>query len=105
VRLKTPRTGQVVVDDKVHGEVVFENAELDDLIIARSDGTPTYHLTVVVDDIDMAVTHVIRGDDHLNNTPRQIHILEALGAKRPVYAHVPMINGSDGKKLSKRHGA
>lgn len=105
VRLKTPRSGRVVVHDEVHGEVVFDNAELDDLIIARSDGTPTYHLTVVVDDIDMAVTHVIRGDDHLNNTPRQIHILEALGAERPIYAHVPMINGGDGKKLSKRHGA
>ncbi len=105
VRLKTPQNGQVVVDDRVHGKVVFDNTELDDLIIARSDGTPTYHLTVVVDDIDMGVTHVIRGDDHLNNTPRQIHILESLGGVRPVYAHVPMINGSDGKKLSKRHGA
>ena len=105
VRFKTPRGGDLVVADHVHGEVVFSNDELDDLIIARSDGTPTYHLTVVVDDIDMGITHVIRGDDHLNNTPRQIHILEALGATRPVYAHVPMINGPDGKKLSKRHGA
>ena len=105
VRLRTPQTGAVVVDDQVHGNVTFNNDELDDLIIARSDGTPTYHLTVVVDDMDMGITHVIRGDDHLNNTPRQIHILEALGAARPVYAHLPMINGPDGKKLSKRHGA
>lgn len=105
VRFRTPQGGQLVVADRVHGEVVFSNDELDDLIIARSDGSPTYHLTVVVDDIDMGITHVIRGDDHLNNTPRQIHILEGLGAQRPVYAHVPMINGPDGKKLSKRHGA
>ncbi len=105
VRFRTPQSGDLVVADRVHGQVVFLNDELDDLIIARSDGTPTYHLTVVVDDIDMGITHVIRGDDHLNNTPRQIHILEGLGATRPVYAHVPMINGSDGKKLSKRHGA
>jgi len=105
VRLRTPQAGDVVVADRVHGDVVFSNDELDDLIIARSDGTPTYHLTVVVDDLDMGITHVIRGDDHLNNTPRQIHILEALGGQRPVYAHVPMINGPDGKKLSKRHGA
>ncbi|MEQ8694096.1 MAG: glutamate--tRNA ligase [Gammaproteobacteria bacterium] len=105
MRFRTPQDGNVVIDDKVRGDVVISNAELDDLIIARSDGTPTYHLTVVVDDIDMGVTHVIRGDDHLNNTPRQVHILEALGAARPVYAHIPMINGTDGKKLSKRHGA
>ena len=105
IRFRTPLSGTVVVDDHVRGAVTFQNSELDDLIIARSDGTPTYHLTVVVDDIDMDVTHVIRGDDHLNNTPRQIHILEALGASRPVYAHIPMINGPDGKKLSKRHGA
>lgn len=105
VRLRTPPLGEVVVADEVHGNVVFSNEELDDLIIARSDGTPTYHLTVVVDDLDMGITHVIRGDDHLTNTPRQIHILEALGGVRPVYAHLPMINGPDGKKLSKRHGA
>lgn len=105
VRFRTPQGGNLVVADRVHGDVTFSNDELDDLIIARSDGTPTYHLTVVVDDIDMGITHVIRGDDHLNNTPRQIHILEGLGATRPVYAHVPMINGPDGKKLSKRHGA
>ncbi|MCB1746018.1 MAG: glutamate--tRNA ligase [Gammaproteobacteria bacterium] len=105
VRFRTPPDGTIVIDDHVRGAVTFQNSELDDLIIARSDGTPTYHLTVVVDDIDMGVTHVIRGDDHLNNTPRQVHILEALGADRPVYAHIPMINGPDGKKLSKRHGA
>jgi len=105
VRFKTPLGGGLAVDDKVHGYINTSNDELDDLIIARSDGTPTYHLTVVVDDIDMGITHVIRGDDHINNTPRQVHILEALGAERPIYAHVPMINGADGKKLSKRHGA
>lgn len=105
IRFRTPPDGEVVIEDVVRGRVVISNAELDDLVIARSDGSPTYHLTVVVDDIDMGVTHVVRGDDHLNNTPRQIHILEALGAARPVYAHIPMINGADGKKLSKRHGA
>ena len=85
--------------------MVFENGELDDLIIARSDGSPTYNFTVVVDDLDMRVSHVIRGDDHLNNTPRQVNILKALGAAPPVYAHVPMILGEDGRRLSKRHGA
>ena len=105
VRLRTPLEGVVVNDDRVRGAVTIQNRELDDLIIARSDGSPTYHLSVVVDDIDMGITHVLRGDDHLNNTPRQIHILEAIGAVRPVYAHIPMINGSNGKKLSKRHGA
>ena len=105
VRFRNPLDGEVVVDDQVHGTVVFQNSELDDLIIARSDGTPTYNFTVVVDDNDMQITHVIRGDDHLNNTPRQINILLALGAHLPVYAHLPMILGSDGKKLSKRTGA
>lgn len=105
VRFKNPAEGQVVVNDMVRGKVVFQNTELDDLIIARSDGTPTYNLTVVVDDMDMKINHVIRGDDHLNNTPRQINILSALGAEPPVYAHVPMIMGDDGKRLSKRHGA
>jgi glutamyl-tRNA synthetase len=85
--------------------VVFDNQELDDLIIARSDGTPTYNFTVVIDDFDMSITHVIRGDDHLNNTPRQMNMLAALGAEQPVYAHLPMILGPDGAKLSKRHGA
>jgi len=89
----------------VHGPVVFENRELDDLVMARSDGTPTYNFCVVVDDMDMGITHVIRGDDHLNNTPRQMNMLRALGAAAPAYAHVPMILGADGAKLSKRHGA
>jgi glutamyl-tRNA synthetase len=105
VRFKNPLSGEVVVDDVVHGKVTFQNSELDDLIIARSDGTPTYNFCVVVDDMDMEITHVIRGDDHLNNTPRQLNMLLALGAKPPVYAHLPMILGSDGAKLSKRHGA
>jgi glutamyl-tRNA synthetase len=105
IRFKNPVDGAVVVADVIHGNVVFENAQLDDLIIARSDGTPTYNFCVVVDDWDMKVTHVIRGDDHLNNTPRQINMLCALGATPPVYAHVPMILGADGAKLSKRHGA
>jgi glutamyl-tRNA synthetase len=105
IRFRNPADGEVVVDDQVHGRVVFQNSELDDLIIARSDGTPTYNFCVVVDDSDMGVTHVIRGDDHLNNTPRQMNMLRALGAAVPVYAHVPMILGADGAKLSKRHGA
>jgi glutamyl-tRNA synthetase len=95
----------VVVEDMIRGRVVFQSSELDDLIIARSDGTPTYNFTVVVDDMDMRITHVIRGDDHLNNTPRQMNMLKALGVTPPVYAHVPMILGSDGSRLSKRHGA
>lgn len=105
VRFKNPEDGDVVVDDLIRGRVVISNRELDDLIIARADGTPTYNFTVVVDDMDMHVTHVIRGDDHLNNTPRQLNMLRALGATAPVYAHVPMILGSDGTRLSKRHGA
>jgi len=105
IRFKNPLDGEVVIEDHVRGRVVVHNRELDDLIIERSDGTPTYNLTVVVDDWDMNISHVIRGDDHLNNTPRQINILTALGATIPEYAHVPMINGPDGKKLSKRHGA
>jgi glutamyl-tRNA synthetase len=105
VRFKNPIDGSVIVEDVIHGNVAFDNGQLDDLIIARSDGTPTYNFCVVVDDMDMKVTHVIRGDDHLNNTPRQINMLRALGAPTPVYAHVPMILGADGAKLSKRHGA
>src|SRR6202046_5133624 len=105
VRFKNPLAGEIVVNDIVHGRVVFQNAELDDLIIARSDGTPTYNFCVVVDDMDMRITHVIRGDDHLNNTPRQMNMLLALGQRPPVYAHLPMILGPDGTKLSKRHGA
>jgi glutamyl-tRNA synthetase len=105
IRFRNPLDGEVVVDDLVHGPVVFQNVELDDLIISRSDGNPTYNFCVVVDDMDMGVTHVIRGDDHLNNTPRQINMLRALGARLPSYSHVPMILGADGAKLSKRHGA
>jgi glutamyl-tRNA synthetase len=105
VRFKNPADGEVAVHDLIRGQVVFHNRELDDLIIARADGTPTYNLTVVVDDMDMAISHVIRGDDHLNNTPRQINILQALGARIPAYAHVPMILGADSQRLSKRHGA
>jgi glutamyl-tRNA synthetase len=105
VRFANPEEGATVVEDVVHGQVTFQNKELDDLIIARSDGTPTYNFCVVVDDADMGVTHVIRGDDHLNNTPRQMNMLLALGKAPPVYAHVPMILGPDGTKLSKRHGA
>jgi len=105
IRFKNPLDGVVEFDDLIRGKLSFANTELDDLILARSDGTPTYNFTVVVDDWDMKITHVIRGDDHINNTPRQINILRALGAMPPYYAHVPMILGSDGKRLSKRHGA
>lgn len=105
VRFKNPRQGEVSFLDHVKGEISVSNAELDDLIIKRSDGSPTYNLSVVVDDMDMDITHVIRGDDHVNNTPRQINILNALAAPVPEYAHVPMILGDDGKRLSKRHGA
>jgi len=105
VRFRNPLDGDVVVEDQVRGMVVFQNAELDDLIIARSDGTPTYNFSVIIDDFDMQITHVIRGDDHLNNTPKQMNMLAALGAEAPVYAHLPMILGPDGAKLSKRHGA
>lgn len=105
IRFKNPQQGEVLINDLILGDVTVSNAELDDLIIARSDGTPTYNLTVVVDDWDMEMTHVIRGNDHLNNTPRQINLLKALGAEIPQYAHIPMILGEDGKRLSKRHGA
>ncbi len=105
LRFKTPETGSVVIDDLVKGTIEIENAELDDLVICRSDGNPTYNLTVVADDIDMGITHVVRGDDHINNTPRQIHIFNALGAPLPKFAHLPMILGDDGKRMSKRHGA
>jgi glutamyl-tRNA synthetase len=105
VRFRNPTDGFVVIDDAIKGKVVVQNSELDDLIIARSDGSPTYNLTVIVDDMDMGITHVIRGDDHLNNTPRQINMLKALGAELPRYAHAPMILAEDGAKLSKRvHG-
>ncbi len=105
VRFRNPLEGSVTFNDIVRGRVVIANSEMDDLIIARSDGSPTYNLTVVVDDIDMGITHVIRGDDHTNNTPRQINIFRALGADLPVFAHVPLILGPDGRRLSKRHGA
>jgi glutamyl-tRNA synthetase len=105
LRFKTPTEGSVTVNDLIHGDVTFENTQLDDLVIIRSDGWPTYHFSVVIDDHDMDITHVFRGDDHLNNTPRQIHMIEALGYARPVYAHMPMILGADGARLSKRHGA
>jgi glutamyl-tRNA synthetase len=105
IRFRNPDDGEVVVDDLTRGPVVFSNEELDDLVIRRSDGSPTYNLTVVVDDWDMGITHVIRGDDHVNNTPRQVNILRALGQEPPRYAHVPMILGGDGARLSKRHGA
>ncbi|MEK7698584.1 MAG: glutamate--tRNA ligase, partial [Nitrospirota bacterium] len=105
VRFKMPQEGQTVVDDLIRGKIVFENNQLDDLIIMRSDGAPTYNFTVVVDDVDMKITHVIRGDDHLNNTPKQIHIYKALGYDIPLFAHLPMILGSDKTRLSKRHGA
>lgn len=105
VRFRNPAEGQVVLKDLIKGDIVFDNKELDDLIIARADGVPTYNFCVVVDDMDMGITHVIRGDDHVNNTPRQINILKALGATPPAYAHVSMILGADGAKLSKRHGA
>lgn len=105
VRFKNPLEGTVIWNDMVKGPISIANSELDDLIIARPDGTPTYNFCVVVDDWEMGITHVIRGDDHVNNTPRQINILEALGAEVPTYCHVPMILGPDGQKLSKRHGA
>lgn len=105
VRFKNPLSGTVVFNDRVKGKVEWSNEELDDLVLIRSDGFPTYNFAVVVDDLDMKITDVIRGDDHVNNTPRQINIYEALGAPVPAFAHLPMILGSDGTKLSKRHGA
>src|SRR4051812_8206644 len=105
IRLKAPLTGETVIEDQVQGRVVWQNENLDDLVLLRSDGTPTYMLAVVVDDHDMAVTHIIRGDDHLNNAARQKHIYDALGWPVPVMAHIPLIHGPDGAKLSKRHGA
>jgi len=105
IRFKNPLQGSVIWDDRVKGRIEIANAEQDDLVIARADGTPTYNFCVVVDDLDMRITHVVRGDDHVNNTPRQINIIRALGAEPPVYAHVPTVLGEDGQKLSKRHGA
>jgi glutamyl-tRNA synthetase len=105
IRFKNPLDGSVAWDDRIKGRIEIANSELDDLVLARPDGTPTYNFCVVVDDIDLAITHVIRGDDHVNNTPRQINIFRALGAEPPVFAHVPTVLGEDGHKLSKRHGA
>ncbi|MAZ77405.1 MAG: glutamate--tRNA ligase [Legionellaceae bacterium] len=105
VRFKNPESGAVEFDDMIRGRITVNNSELDDLILARTDGTPTYNFTVVVDDADMDITHVLRGDDHLSNTPKQINLFNALGVNPPVYGHLPMIHGDDGKKLSKRHGA
>jgi len=105
VRFRNPEGGNVIFDDLVRGRISISNDELDDLVVARPDGSPTYNFTVVVDDMDMQISHVIRGDDHINNTPRQINIYHALGAEHPVFAHVPMILGDDGARLSKRHGA
>lgn len=105
LRFKTPKTGVVGWDDKCKGRIEFQNSELDDLVIARPDGTPTYNFCVCVDDMDMGITHVIRGDDHVNNTPRQIHIFEALGAAVPVFAHLPTVLNEQGEKMSKRNGA
>ncbi|WP_021028625.1 glutamate--tRNA ligase [Comamonas sp. B-9] len=105
LRFKTPLTGVVAWEDKCKGRIEFQNSELDDLVIARPDGTPTYNFCVCVDDMDMAITHVIRGDDHVNNTPRQIHIFEALGADVPVFAHLPTVLNEQGEKMSKRNGA
>lgn len=105
IRMKAPRTGETVIEDRVQGRVTFRNDQLDDMVVLRSDGTPTYMLAVVVDDHDMGVTHVIRGDDHLNNAARQQMVYDAMGWEIPVWAHIPLIFGPDGKKLSKRHGA
>lgn len=105
IRFKTPITGTTTFKDAIHGEISINNSELDDLVIIRSDGMPTYNFVVAIDDMDMEITHVIRGEDHISNTPRQINILKALQARIPVYAHAPTILGSDGKRLSKRHGA
>ncbi len=105
MRLKAPRDGETVIDDKVQGKVTFPNKDLDDLVLLRSDGTPTYMLAVVVDDHDMGVTQIIRGDDHLTNAARQTHIYQAMGWQAPAWAHIPLIHGPDGAKMSKRHGA
>ncbi|MGN6515466.1 MAG: glutamate--tRNA ligase [Rhizomicrobium sp.] len=105
IRLRAPQTGETVVHDVIQGDVTFANENLDDMILLRSDGTPTYMLAVVVDDYDVGVTHVIRGDDHLNNAARQLQIIQAMGWPEPIYGHVPLIHGPDGAKLSKRHGA
>src|SRR5919198_1319406 len=104
-RLRVPYEGRTVVKDLIRGDIAFEHSAIDDFVIARSDGSPLYNLAVAVDDHDVGISHVIRGEDHLSNTPRQLMILEALGADPPVYAHLPLLHGTDGRKLSKRHGA
>ncbi len=105
VRLRVPDDGETVVTDEIRGEVTFPHSAIDDFVIARSDGSALYNLAVAVDDLDMGITHVVRGEDHLSNTPRQVMVLKAMGAEPPVYAHLPLLHGPDGKKLSKRHGA
>ena len=105
VRLRVPDEGQTVVEDAIRGQIVFDHSAIDDFVIARSDGSPLYNLAVAVDDHDMGITHVVRGADHISNTPRQLMIMKALGAEPPAYAHLPLLHGPDGKKLSKRHGA
>ena len=105
IRFKAPQSGETVIEDRVQGTVTFQNTQLDDMVLLRADGTPTYMLSVVVDDIDMGITHIIRGDDHLNNAARQANLFRALGHEPPVFAHIPLIHGPDGAKLSKRHGA
>jgi glutamyl-tRNA synthetase len=105
VRLRVPDEGATVVEDLIRGDITFQHKDIDDFVIARSDGSPLYNFAVAVDDHDMGITHVIRGEDHISNTPRQLMVLEALGAEPPVYAHLPLLHGPDGKKLSKRHGA
>jgi glutamyl/glutaminyl-tRNA synthetase len=105
VRLRVPDDGETVVADEIRGDVTFPHSAIDDFVIARSDGSPLYNLAVAVDDLDMGITHVVRGEDHLSNTPRQVMVLKAMGAEPPVYAHLPLLHGPDGKKLSKRHGA
>ena len=105
VRLRVPDDGETVVTDVIRGEVTFPHSAIKDFVIRRSDGSPLYNLAVAVDDLDMGITHVVRGEDHLSNTPRQAMILKALGAEPPVYAHLPLLHGTDGKPLSKRHGA
>ncbi len=105
VRLRVPDEGETVVTDEIRGDVAFPHEAIDDFVIARSDGSALYNLAVAVDDLDMGITHVVRGEDHLSNTPRQVMVLKAMGAEPPVYAHLPLLHGPDGKKLSKRHGA
>ena len=105
MRLRVPDEGETVVRDLIRGDITFQHKDIADFVIARSDGSPLYNLAVAVDDHDMGITHVIRGEDHISNTPRQMMVLKALGAEPPVYAHLPLLHGPDGKKLSKRHGA